>query len=258
MKHILIILLFSIFLPTFCSAQKELFVRDILSNTIAFPSNALEMPSIMEQSQKTVFSNSEGILESQICMDTSEVIVQIGDSLYAYNIDNDLYNLLGKVIHGITGSFDVIREPVPILVTTAFWDTIYVNDGTGWINTTHHANNDFELIHIGAGRKTAYFMGKGLWFYNRVSNPVLIRPNINSTMADLVVDENERVWILTGKNFPIADTLRLIDSTGTSICDFPLTIEHRQNLVQLAPSYRDEAVLSWPQLHHNLYPVKEH
>jgi len=186
MKQIPILLLFSITLPSFCTAQKEF-----------------------------------GLFESQICLDSSDVIVQLGDSLYAYSFETDLYRPLGEILHGISSSFDIRLEPIPVIVSQASFDSVYINDGTGWTFTTHHANNNHELGHTAAGRKTAYFMAEGLWFYNGISNPVLIRPDINSTVADLVVDENERAWVLTGKNFPIADTLKLIDSTGASICNFP-------------------------------------
>ncbi len=224
MKFFSITLLFSISVSVSCAAQNDDSFKAILSNTIGYPSTTPVMKDEIWQDPSNVFSKTEGTLESQICMDSSEIIVQIGDSLYAYNLGNPQYNLLGKVIHGITCSFDVMSEPSPVLVTTASWDSVYLNNGTGWTYAMHHSNNNFELIHVGAGRKTAYFMGGNLWFYNGVSNPVLIRSGINYAVADLVVDDKERAWVLTGTNWPVADTLRVIDSTGISICDIPFKV----------------------------------
>lgn len=221
MKHLILTFLLCATSLTNALAQNESFIQKLLTNKIPFPDHIEPLKEALKDTPKLPIQGAEGLLKSPRCNDTSEIIIRKGDSLYAYNLDFETFEYLTKIIHGISTSFDVRHEPEPVLITTANWDSVYLNNGTGWTYTQHHGIGNADLIHVGSGRKTAYFMGGHLWFYNGVSNPVLIRENIHYTIADLVVDQNENAWVLTGKTWPYSDTLRIIDSTGISLCDIP-------------------------------------
>lgn len=155
------------------------------------------------------------------CDNDSEIIVQIGDSLYIYDFDLDTTTFITKAIHGISASFGYIGGNENKIVTAANWDSIYYYNDISWGYSGYFGNSNSDLIHIGSGNKSTYLMGVHLWHFNGNNNPKLIRNNIFYSIADLAVDERENAWVLTGTNWPISDTLRIIDSTGTSLCDIP-------------------------------------
>lgn len=203
-----------------CFSQRDVLLKKLMANTISFDNFRKEWPNAQGNAAPQL---PEIPLEVQLCAEPSDILVQISDSLYAYSIENNTTALLGKIAPGIASSFDIRLDPFPEIVAAVRWDSIYTNDGSGWEYSMHHANGEFELAHLGAGLKTTYFTGGNLWFYNGITQPKLIRNNIRYAVADLVVDDQERTWILTATMWPIADTLRVIDSTGVSICDIPFT-----------------------------------
>lgn len=167
---------------------------------------------------RTKGSSSENFITE--CNSDSEIIVQVGDSLYQYNFELDTTKFITKIIHGISVSFGYIGGFENKIVTAANWDSVYYYDGS-WDYSGYLGHSNSDLISTACGNKTTYFMGGHLWYFNGNSNPKLIRSNISYSVADLAVDERENAWVLTGKEWPVSDTLRIIDSTGTSLCDIP-------------------------------------
>lgn len=204
------------------NAQTATMFDSILNNTMNIANRNF---NIQKSSRifKTKNPKRTPNISSIICNSSSDIIVQFGDSLYSHNLSNNQDSYITGVIHGISASFDVIeRNDQFNIVTSASWDSIYYFVDSSWVYSGYFANSDFDLIHVGCGVNAAFFMGGHLWYFNGNSNPKLIRMNIGYAVADLVVDERDNAWVLTGKNWPIADTLRIIDSTGFSVCDIPL------------------------------------
>ena len=117
------------------------------------------------------------------------------------------------------GSIGIISEE-GTLINSRFDSVSYYTDN-GWAFYGHFSESN-DLIHCAGGNQTVYYMGGHLWHLNGNDQPQMIYENIRYTCADLVVDSRERAWVLTGTQWPVSDTLRVIDSTGLQICKFPL------------------------------------
>ncbi len=199
--------------------QSSTLVDSVLNNQISISilKEKVEKDSYTHQSITKDLSSSNFNIE---CNNDSEIIVQVGDSLYTYNFDLDTTQFITKVVHGISASFGYIGGGENKIVTAANWDSVYYYD-SAWVYSGYIGSSSSDLIHTACGNKSTYFMGGHLWYFNGNSNPELIRNNISYSVADLAVDERENAWVLTGTDWPISDTLRIIDSTGTSLCDIP-------------------------------------
>jgi len=124
------------------------------------------------------------------CDSESGIIIQDFESIYNYDIQEDSNDILAKNVNGISGGLGYLGND-EILVTAANWDSVYYYIDTTWIFSGHSTIETSDLIHVGCGESTSYFMGQHLWFYNGVDAPRIIRFNIGYSVADLVVDENE-------------------------------------------------------------------
>ncbi|MBU6342171.1 MAG: T9SS type A sorting domain-containing protein [Bacteroidetes bacterium] len=118
------------------------------------------------------------------------------------------------------GSIGIISN-TGTLVNPIF-DSVFYYAQDGWAYYGYHDDEKEDLIHCGGGNKSVFYMGGHLWHLNGHDQPQLIYKNVQYTCADLVVDSLERAWVLTGKSWPVSDTLRVIDSTGYQHCKFPL------------------------------------
>lgn len=168
---------------------------------------------------KNTFSN---IPKTTFSCDTgNEMIVERNDSLYTYNFDSETLSPIAAVVQGGAAAFGYLSNPNPRIISAANWDSIYYFENGNWTFSNFEASGEADLFHTGSGEELTYFMGEDLWYFKGTSDPIKIRSNINYTVADLVVDERDHAWVITGENWPLADTLRIIDSTGMSICDIP-------------------------------------
>lgn len=221
MKKILITLAAILNSYFFGIAQTLSVFDSILDNTIniAVADFNTQKPSqIFKRNNKKSNAN----ISSVICGSSSDIIVQFGDSLYRHDLSSNLDSYITGVVHGISAAFDIIERNNQFnIVTSANWDSIYYFADSSWVYSGFSGNSDSDLIHVGCGINSTFLMGGHLWYFNGSSNPQLIRMNINYAVADLAVDERDNAWILTGSTWPIADTLRIIDSTGHSLCDIP-------------------------------------
>ncbi|MEM7101586.1 MAG: T9SS type A sorting domain-containing protein [Bacteroidota bacterium] len=202
------------------NAQHLTLVDSILNNQV----NLLTVKDDLDASDLWTDSDINNSLNNNLfpwCEADSEIIVQIGDSLYVYNFDTESLSFITKEIHGIASSFGYLKSNQPKIVSSAYWDSIYYFIESNWTYSDYTANSSFDLIHIACGVQSTYLMGSNLWYFNGSNSLSLIRSNINYSVADLVVDEKEYAWVITRTTWPIADTLRIIDSLGTSICDIP-------------------------------------
>ena len=215
-------LLFILFGQNIILGQYQTLRDSILNNEISFSrieSNEKNKVDFEPYSETNPFSN-DIIVD---CEEETEFIVQVGDSLYIYNIMDDSFQFLTEEIHGIAASFGYLYNDEK-LAASADWDSLYYFDNSNWTFSGYSGSGNSELVHLASGIKSTYLMGAHLWFFNGVDDPKLIRENINYSVADLAVDERENVWVITRTNWPIADTLRIIDSTGLSLCDLPFEV----------------------------------
>lgn len=114
---------------------------------------------------------------------------------------------------GILSDQNILLQPLE--------DSVFYYSKDGWAYYGLRSESQ-DLYHCGGGNQSAFFMGTHLWHLNGNTQPQVIYENIQYTCADLVVDQLERAWVLTGTHWPVSDTLRVIDSTGMQICAFPL------------------------------------
>jgi hypothetical protein len=117
------------------------------------------------------------------------------------------------------GSIGILSDEGILLQPIADSVFYFSQDGWSYYGSRFETNGFF---HCAGGNKSVFYMGDHLWHMNGSLQPQVIYENIKYTCADLVVDNLERAWVLTGTTWPISDTLRVIDSTGMQICAFPL------------------------------------
>ncbi len=150
------------------------------------------------------------------CPEVSNILTCTSDSVFNY----DLTTSLSSPIDVRIGEVDYWGDN-SVKVITSNWDSIFLNDGTGWYYSGHrYGSSDF--IFIGAGKKYAYASnGVSLSRYDGSGPPIPIYSGYIGCLADLIVDRDEHVWLLTGQTWPYIAEMRIVDSSGLLKCILP-------------------------------------
>ncbi|MBK7231170.1 MAG: T9SS type A sorting domain-containing protein [Saprospiraceae bacterium] len=219
MKNILLTIAVIIISYVLGHSQTPTVFNSILENTMNIADQKIENQQL---SQKFVSIKNREDISTLICGSPNEIVVIREDSIFIHNFDKNSFTFITERIPGISGSVDVIqRDNQYNLVTTVDWDSIYYFINNEWVYSGYFLKSKSDLIHVGCGKNSTFLMGGHLYYFSGNSQPKLIRKNIHYTVADLAVDERDNAWVITGTTWPIADTLRIIDSTGFSLCDIP-------------------------------------
>lgn len=216
-------LLFSILtmLPLFLFAQADKSLDSIKRNLIPFKELKLSNVETSHFLENSVSTTPKVIDE---CHELGDFYVSSSDknAILVSNINNpSIVDSILPAPYPYGGSIGIITHE-GTLINSRFDSVSYYSDN-GWAYYGHYSTTN-DLIHCAGGNKTVFYMGGHLWHLNGNNQPQKIYENIKYACADLVVDSLERAWVLTGKNWPIADTLRIIDSTGYQTCKFPLKV----------------------------------
>lgn len=165
-----------------------------------------------------------GAMEQLNCNSTDFYSVDQSDSIQQSNFSSyTLTGLLPKVGDGLAIGYNIFEGKECNVFINSNVDSIFFYDGNAWQNSGYSIDPP-DFYQCGAFENNLYLLGANLYYTNGTSPPAAIYTNILPTVADVEVDCEGNAWIFTGSVWPVSDTLRQINSSGTLLNAFPLEV----------------------------------